>query len=679
MLAYNRTLRALHNSSQALIRATDEASYLQEVCRIVVEDCGHALVWIGFAENDADKTIRPVAYSGFEAGYLETLRLTWADTERGRGPKGTAIRTGQIAICRNMLADPSYAPWRSEATRRGYASSIALPLTSNGTTFGALSLYCREPDPFSEDEVKLLSELAGDLAFGISSLRMRVANVAALEALRKSEEQFRTLFESACDGIFIADTQGLYCDANTCGLAMLGLTRDELMGRYVGDIGVEQEQSRVPAAVAEVRSGRPHIAEWQFRRKDGSIFSGELNGQLLPDGRMIGFLRDLTDRKRIQRERDLTIDFLRAVNASNNTGGLMRMAVQFFKEHTGCDAVGVRVREGNDFPYRETLGFSKEFLRAETTLCECGKMGGAPLPACLCGKVITGRFAPVVSSFTEHGAFWTNDTSAVLRVPFEEQDLIRGRCITEGYGSIALIPLHEGDERMGLLQLNYWKKDAFSPETISFAERLANHLSVAVSKFRAEEALARVHDNLVLAQQSAGAGIWDWDLRTGKLDWSPELFRLFGLDPSTTEASYETWQTVVHPSDLTQAAERIDSAVRNRSRLENEYRIVLPTGETRWINALGDVVVEADGRALRISGICLDVTDRKQAEETLRSQTEHLRRANEELASFNRVAVGRELRMIELKKEVNSLRAQAGLDARYPLEMENEKGKGKSQ
>ena len=675
MFAYNRTLRALHNSSQALIRATDEASYLQEVCRIVVEDCGHAMVWIGFAEDDVDKTIRPVAYSGFEEGYLETLRLTWADTERGRGPKGMAIRTGQIAICRNMLTDPSYAPWRAEATRRGYASSIALPLTTNGTTFGALSLYCSEPDPFSEEEVKLLSELAGDLAFGISSLRMRAANVAAAEALRKSEEQFRTLFESACDGIFIADAQGLYCDANARGLAMLGLTRDELMGRFVGDIGVEQEQARVPTAVADVLSGRPHIAEWHFRRKDGSVFAGEVNGQLLPDGRMIGILRDLTDRNRVQRERDLTIEFLRKVNVSKNAGALFRMAVHFFKEHTGCDAAGIRVREGNDFPYRETLGFSKEFLRAETTLCECGKMGGAPVPACLCGKVITGKIAPVVSFFTEHGTFWSNDTSEVLRIPFEDHDLIRGRCITEGFGSIALIPLHDGDERMGLLQLNFWKTNALTSETISFAEQLADYLSVAVAKFQAEEELAQVHDNLVLAQQSAGAGIWDWDLRTGKLDWSPELFRLFGLDHATTEASFETWRTVVHPSDLARATESIDAAFRDRTKLSTEYRIVLPTGETRWINSLGDVAVDADGQALRVSGICLDVTARKRAAEELERQAENLLFANAELSSFNRVAVGRELRMIELKKEVNSLLAQAGLEERYPLEMEKEKGK----
>jgi PAS domain S-box-containing protein len=90
-----RTLRALSHGSHALIHATEESAYLQEVCRIIVEDCGHAMVWIGYAEEDEARGVRPVAHSGFEDGYLETLRITWADTERGRGPTGAAIRTGQ--------------------------------------------------------------------------------------------------------------------------------------------------------------------------------------------------------------------------------------------------------------------------------------------------------------------------------------------------------------------------------------------------------------------------------------------------------------------------------------------------------------------------------------------------------------------------------------------------------
>jgi signal transduction histidine kinase/ActR/RegA family two-component response regulator len=191
----NRTLRALSNSSQAMLRSTDEAAYLRQVCRIVVDDCGHAMVWIGFAEEDPDKTVRPVAYAGFEEGYLEALRLTWADCERGRGPTGTAIRTGKPNACTNMQTDPRFAPWREDAVRRGYASSIVFPLMAAGRAFGAISIYSRETDPFSEQEQELLAELANNLAHGITALRSRAAHQRAEEALRESERRFRLAAE----------------------------------------------------------------------------------------------------------------------------------------------------------------------------------------------------------------------------------------------------------------------------------------------------------------------------------------------------------------------------------------------------------------------------------------------------------------------------------------------------
>ena len=179
----NRTLRALNRSNQAMIQATDERAYMEEVCRIVVEDCGHAMVWIGFAEDDENKMVRPVAYSGLEQGYIDTLKITWADSERGRGPTGTAIREGKTSACRNMLTDPVFKPWREEALKRGYASSIVLPMMSDHKAFGALTIYSREPDPFAEDEVKLLAELASDLSYGIMAIRLRAARERAEKAL----------------------------------------------------------------------------------------------------------------------------------------------------------------------------------------------------------------------------------------------------------------------------------------------------------------------------------------------------------------------------------------------------------------------------------------------------------------------------------------------------------------
>jgi len=188
----NRTLRALGNSNQALMYAREESEFLEKVCKIIIEDCGHAMVWIGYAEEDEGQTVRPVAHAGFEEGYLETLKVTWADTERGRGPTGTAIRTGKPAECRNMLTDPKFKPWRAEAIKRSYVSSLVLPLLAAGKSFGAVTIYSREPDRFSNDEKLLLTDLAGDIANGIMTIRMRLLHARTEAELLRERDQLET-------------------------------------------------------------------------------------------------------------------------------------------------------------------------------------------------------------------------------------------------------------------------------------------------------------------------------------------------------------------------------------------------------------------------------------------------------------------------------------------------------
>jgi PAS domain S-box-containing protein len=151
---------------------------------------------------------------------------------------------------------------------------------------------------------------------------------------------------------------------------------------------------------------------------------------------------------------------------------------------------------------------------------------------------------------------------------------------------------------------------------------------------QAEQALRLAHEQLVFAQHSAGAGIWDWDIQTNKLNWSPQFFLLFKLDPAKTEASFDTWRKAVHPDDLEAAEERIELAIRNHTQLVNEYRIVWPNGELRWLNALGNTIYNAQGQAQRMSGICIDITDRKRAEAELHRAKDAAEAANEAKSRF---------------------------------------------
>jgi putative nucleotidyltransferase with HDIG domain len=211
---------------------------------------GYRLAWIGFKEQDEQKTVRPVAQFGYEDGYLDTVKITWADTERGRGPTGTSIRTEKPVISQDILADQNFAPWRAEATRRGYAAVIALPLIREERTIGSLNIYAAEPDAFDKEEVKLLTELANDIAYGIGAIEMRSKREQAEAEVKQSFEKLK----KALNGTVYALTEVLqrrdpYTAGHqlrvaqlACAIAQeMGLSEDQMEGiRIAGllhDIG----------------------------------------------------------------------------------------------------------------------------------------------------------------------------------------------------------------------------------------------------------------------------------------------------------------------------------------------------------------------------------------------------------------------------------------------------------
>ena len=193
LLRLNRTLNAQSRSSQAMMHSRNEINYLNEVCKIITRDCGHELVWIGYAQNDERKSVKIMAFHGFDNGYINQMDLTWDNDEHGNGPTGQAIKTGKPALCRNMAEDPSFIPWREAALERGYASSLVLPLNIDGRAFGAISIYSKLTDAFSESEIALLSDLTDDLAYGISFIRLTESERAAARAVSENEVKLKEL------------------------------------------------------------------------------------------------------------------------------------------------------------------------------------------------------------------------------------------------------------------------------------------------------------------------------------------------------------------------------------------------------------------------------------------------------------------------------------------------------
>ena len=169
----NRASRLLGEGCSALIHAQTEGDLLQRVCDLAVENGGYRMAWVGRAEHDAERSVRPVAWSGMNADYLDQSAFSWSDDERGRGPCGVAVRTRRPVCNQNFLTNPAMAPWRDSAVQHGFQSSIGLPFVADDDAVYVLSLYAAEPDAFETEEVNLLTKLADSLGYGLGALRAR--------------------------------------------------------------------------------------------------------------------------------------------------------------------------------------------------------------------------------------------------------------------------------------------------------------------------------------------------------------------------------------------------------------------------------------------------------------------------------------------------------------------------
>jgi len=306
----NRTLRMLIKCREAMAHADDEAGLMGQICHIITEDGGYSFAWVGFAEKDEAKTVRPVAHAGYEDGYLESLGITWADTERGRGPVGTAIRESAPCLVKDIRDDPRFAPWREEAGKHGYISVLSIPFFAASHVIGALSIYASEPDAFDDEEVKLIEQLARDLSFGIRSLRTAAGRRRIEEALLKSEKNLAEAQAIAHLGSWAYDLEknevywsdefarihGLDCQPT-------GLVFDSLLN-YINPEDRKYIWEKVQATLQE---GSPYDVEYRIVRSDGEERIVHARGKTIDgeDGRIIRFIGstlDITERKRMEEE-----------------------------------------------------------------------------------------------------------------------------------------------------------------------------------------------------------------------------------------------------------------------------------------------------------------------------------------------------------------------------------------
>jgi len=469
---------------------------------------------------------------------------------------------------------------------------------------------------------------------------------ALLREREIQEERLRALqlldavAEGSSDAIFAKDLEGRYMLCNRAAARFMGKEREQVTGLtdtevfqpdqaamlMVNDRLVMEEDRRV--TFDELISTTE--GETGFLSIKGPIHdaAGKVTG-------MFGISRDISERRRVDRERELTLDFLDLVNRSRDKDEMLREAAIYFQRRSGCQAVGIRLKEGDDYPYYEFRGFPDGFVRAENRLCARGDSGeimrdgvGRPVLECMCGNIIRGRFDPELPFFTKYGSFWTNSTTKLLACSTEKerQGRTRNRCNREGYESVALIPLHGGNENLGLLQLNDQRENRFSSEDIAIWERLAGYLAVALAKFQAES-LRRESEELLRAVIDNAEGIiWFKDLDGRLLIVNRYMERVIGR-PAEQLVGLTVFDLL--PDEIAREYAGSDRRViEGGETLRVEEAVALDDGPHTFLTVRFPVR-DRDGVIYGLGAFSTDITEQKRAEKLMHHQEMVLRDAAE--------------------------------------------------
>lgn len=458
---------------------------------------------------------------------------------------------------------------------------------------------------------------------------------------RKRAEQntarLAAIVESSDDAIIAKTLDGEILSWNRSAQAMYEYTPEEAIGRSISILAPVDVHNEFPSILEKIRRAEvvEHF-ETRRRKKSGGVIDVSLSVSPIRDasGHIVGvstIARDITERRRMELEKEVTTELLQLINDSTGTSSLIKAAATFFQRQSGCEAVGIRLKDGDDFPYSEARGFPEEFVHMENSLCAKDAFGkdlrdstGNPLIECMCGNVILGRVDPTKPFFSKGGSFWTNSTTRLLATTSEadRRARTRNRCNGEGYESVALIPLRVGKERLGLIQLNDRRQNMFSPEIIFLWERLAGYLAVALSRSRTTEALREGEERFRVMADSIPQLAW-LAKSDGYIYWYNQRWMEYtGTTPEQMEGW--GWQRVHDPEVLPSVLERWKESIATGKSFDMVFPLRGADGKFRSFLTRVEPVKDIDGKVIQWCGTNTDITEREEMENELRKSRSEL-------------------------------------------------------
>jgi PAS domain S-box-containing protein len=631
----------LSRANEAIVRTHDEQPLFDEVCRIVAEEGGFPLVWIGQVDG---RQVVPVAWSGPGREYLEQIKVE-IDGELGRGPTGTCIREDHAVINDDFATNPTMSPWRQAALQHSFRASAAFPLRRGGKVAAALTLYAPQPGVFDAEQVALLESLAADLSYALDAIEQERAGIAARQKL--AEQAF--LLANVGDGVIGLDLDYRITFWGAAAERMYGYTEAEAMGKSSLELlqPVYLGRTREEALARLTSTGRLE-AESVQQTKSGNKLNIESYSLLLHDNKgqpcgIVAVNRDITERKRVEEALRQAHAELRAqseeLQAANDELREQEQALQVALRETRCTAERLRLLSDTaagllaaDDPQATVETLCRRVMKyldcdAFFNFLVDERAGRLRLNACA-----------GIPKEERRKIEWLDYGGAVCRcvardgkriiaehIPDSEDERT---ALVKSYGikAYACHPIVAGDQVLGTLSFGTKTRETFGQDDLSLMNVVVDMVAIAVQRQQIQQALRASEQRLKHAQEIARLGSWELDLATNRLTWSDEVYRIFGLTPQEFGATYEAFLERVHPEDRTPVDTAYSTSLReDRDSYEIEHRIIRKnTGEIRVVHEKCEHFRDAAGNLIRSVGMVHDITERKKMETQLRQLNEQL-------------------------------------------------------
>ncbi|MFH1754735.1 MAG: PAS domain S-box protein, partial [Candidatus Latescibacterota bacterium] len=608
---------AIHELGKVIAFSSDLNSILNKIADAALQQCSADEVSIMLPT----KSGRELYVAVVRGGHTENLG-EHAPIEQGIA--GWVACNRESIVFRGEVNDPRMAPIRP---RSDIHTAVSMPMLSQSKLVGVLNVnITKSHRQFTLGQLKALSIL-------VSIIAPILENTSLYIQIRKAEEEYRSIFENAREGIFRSLPGEQFIAANPAFARIFGYDSPEDIIASVTNI-TRQIYANPDDAAEFVRSMETHGEvinfECQAHRKNGSRIWISVSAHTGRDEKGVllyyeGILEDITERKSSELRLKLAKEILETLNRSNDIQKLINDILHLLKENTGFEAVGIRLREGEDYPYYVTNGFPDHFLEVENSLCARDAAGeivrdskGNPYLEGRCGNVLCGRTDPSLPFFTEGGSFWTNSTTKHLAEKSEKEyrGRIRNRCNAEGYESLALIPLRSGEEIIGLMQLSDTRQNLFTPDMIRFFEGIGASIGIAVTRRRSVEVLRESEEKYRLHFENVTDVIFSIDSELKLLSISPSVGRILGYMPEELTGKPIGELNVLAVDHLEEIYSDIRYVLAGNSISSKVYELIAKDG-TRKCCEISAAPMLHDGKAAAVISVARDVTERKQTEEWL--------------------------------------------------------------